>query len=201
MFLLLNSITPCGRGTASLFFAYYGANVISVDLSEVAINNLSEYCKNNTIDSIEPIKLDAIDISKLGKVDVVFGSMILHHLEPFDKFATCLRDVIKPEGKGFFFENNAGSSLMIWFRKNIVGKLWIPKYGDPDEYPLMVEEINELRKHFNVEIEFPELLYFRMISSYIFRGHFKKPFELLDKYFYKCNLFRDKSYRQCLYIS
>lgn len=190
-----------GRGTASLFFAYYGANVISVDLSEVAINNLTEYCNNNNINSIKPIKLEALDISTLGKVDIVFGSMILHHIEQFYKFVVCLRDVIKPKGKGFFFENNAGSSLMMWFRKNIVGKLWIPKFGDPDEYPLMPEEINELRKYFNVEVEFPELLYFRMIPNYIFRGHFKRPFELLDKYFYRYSSFRDKSYRQCLYIS
>ena len=191
----------CGLGTASLFFAYYGANVISVDLSEVAINNLSEYCNNNNIHSIKPIKLAALDISKLGKVDIVFGSMILHHIEPFDKFAFCLRDVIKPKGKGFFYENNASSSLMIWFRKKIVGRLWVPKFGDPDEFPLLSDEINELRKYFTVEIEFPELLYFRMIPNYIFLGHFKKPFELLDKYFYKYRSFRDKSYRQCLYIS
>ena len=191
----------CGRGTASLFFAYYGANVISIDFSEVAINNLSEYCNSNNINSIKPIKLDALDISTLGKVDIVFGSMILHHIEPFDKFIVCLRDIIMPKGKGFFFENNASSSLMIWFRQNIVGKLWIPKFGDPDEFPLMPAEVDELRKHFHVDVEFPELLYFRMIPNYIFRGRFKKPFELLDEYFYKYRSFRDKSYRQCLYLS
>jgi len=47
----------CGRGAASLFFAHYGANVISVDLSEIAINNFSKYCKDNKIINITPIKL------------------------------------------------------------------------------------------------------------------------------------------------
>lgn len=94
----------CGRGMASLFFAYYGANIISIDSSEVAINNLSGYCIKYNVSSIMPVKLSALDISILGKVDIVFGSMILHHIESFDKFVICLRDVIKPKGKGFFLK-------------------------------------------------------------------------------------------------
>ena len=191
----------CGRGATSLFFEHYGANVISIDLSEIAINNLSEYCKNNSISNINPIRLPAQEISTLGKVDYVFGSMILHHIEPFEEFARILRDTIKPGGKGFFWENNARSKTIIWFRENIVGKLWVPKYGDPDEFPLTPNEVDELRKYFNIKIEFPELLYFRMISYYLLRGHFTKPFQMLDSYFYKFPKFRKYSYRQYLYLS
>jgi 2-polyprenyl-3-methyl-5-hydroxy-6-metoxy-1,4-benzoquinol methylase len=191
----------CGRGATSLFFEHYGANVISIDLSEMAINNLSEYCKNNSISNINPIRLPAQEISTLGKVDYVFGSMILHHIEPFEEFARILRDTIKPGGKGFFWENNARSKTIIWFRENIVGKLWVPKYGDPDEFPLTPNEVDELRKYFNIKIEFPELLYFRMISYYLLRGHFTKPFQMLDSYFYKFPKFRKYSYRQYLYLS
>ncbi len=91
----------CGRGATSLFFAYYGAHVISVDLSNVAIKNLSEYCQDNGICNVYPMKMAAQEISKLGKADFIFGSMILHHIEPFDEFARCLRTVIKEGGKGF----------------------------------------------------------------------------------------------------
>ena len=49
----------CGRGATSLFFAHCGANVISIDLSDVAINNLSEYCRENNIENISPMKLSA----------------------------------------------------------------------------------------------------------------------------------------------
>lgn len=35
----------CGSGSNSLFFASQGANVISVDLSKVAIENLTKYCE------------------------------------------------------------------------------------------------------------------------------------------------------------
>lgn len=191
----------CGCGTASLFFAYHGANVISIDLSEVAIENLSQYCQGNNIHNITSINMPAQEISKLGKVDFIFGSMILHHIEPFDEFAKRLRGVIKLGGKGFFWENNARSRTMVWFRKNIVGKLWVPKYGDPDEFPLTPNEVNEIKKYFKVEIEYPELLLFRLISTYLFKGSFEKPFQMLDNYFYKYSAFKKYSYRQILYLS
>jgi len=137
----------------------------------------------------------------LEKVDYVFGSMILHHIESFQEFSKILRDEIKPGGKAFFWENNAQSKIMIWFRQNIVGKLWVPKYGDPEEFPLTPSKIDELRNVFKVEIEYPELLYFRMISFYIFRGRFMKPFQMLDNYFYRFPKFRKNSYRQYLFLS
>ena len=186
----------CGRGATSLFFAYYGANVISVDFSEKAINNLSQYCKENSINNIFPVKMSAQDILELDIADFIFGSMILHHIEPFSEFSRNLRKVIKPGGKGFFWENNAQSKTMIWFRQNIVGKLWIPKYGDSEEFPLTPNEVDELKKYFEVEIEYPELLFFRMISTYLLRGNFMGPLQKLDDYFYKFPALRKKSYRQ-----
>ena len=191
----------CGSGKASLFFAYHSLNVISIDSSEVAINNLSKHCAENKINNIIPVHLSAQEISKLGKVDFVFGSMILHHIEPFEEFAATLKNTIKINGKAFFQENSAQSKLLIWFRQNIVGKFWIPKYGDEDEFPLTPDEINELKKYFHVEIEYPELLFFRLISSYLLRGHFKTPFEKFDDFFYKFHKIRKYSYRQYLYLS
>jgi len=191
----------CGRGATSLFFAYHGANVISVDLSEMAVANLSKYCQDNRISNVSPIRMSAQEISRIGRADFIFGSMILHHIEPFSEFAISLRKVISPEGRGFFWENNARSKLMIWFRQNIVGRLWIPKHGDPDEFPLTPSEVEEFRKYFHVHVEYPELLLFRLISSYVFRGHFAMPFGLLDKYFYNYPSIRKYSYRQTLFLS
>lgn len=191
----------CGRGATSLYFAHCGANVISIDLSEIAIRNLSEYCHDNKIENITPIRMAAQELLKIGAADFIFGSNILHHIEPFDEFVRSLRGVVKPGGKGFFWENNATSKTLIWFRKNIVGKLWVPKYGDPEEFPLMPGEVNELRKHFNVDIEYPELVLFRMISTYLLRGYFKKPFLMLDRFFYRYPAMRKYSYRQFLFLS
>jgi 2-polyprenyl-3-methyl-5-hydroxy-6-metoxy-1,4-benzoquinol methylase len=191
----------CGRGSASLFFAYHGANVISVDSSEAAINNLLKYCQDNGIANVTPLKMTAQEVRKLGRADFVFGSMILHHIEPFDEFSRSLRTVIQPGGRGFFWENNARSKTMIWFRKNLVGRLWVPKYGDSDEFPLTPSEVNEMGKYFHLEIEYPELLFFRMIPAYLLRGHLCSPFGMLDDYFFKYAAFKKYSYRQCVYLS
>ena len=191
----------CGRGATSLYFASCGANVISIDLSKIAIQNLTDYCKIHSISNITPRNLSAIDISTLQKADFIFGSMILHHIEPFNEFSRILRSTIKPGGKGFFWENNAQSKTMIWFRQNIVGRLWIPKHGDTDEYPLTPNEVDELRKYFTVRVEYPELLYFRMISFYLLRGRLTKPFQIMDSYFYRFQRFRKYSYRQYLFLS
>ena len=137
----------------------------------------------------------------MEKADFVFGSMVLHHIEPFEEFARSLREIVKPGGKGFFRENNARSSVMIWFRQNIVGKLWVPKDGDPDEFPLTPGEVDEMRNHFNVEIEYPEMLLFQLFSRYVLRGHLGKPFQMLDDFCGRYPALRKYSYRQNLYIS
>lgn len=188
----------CGRGATSLFFASHGANVMSIDFSGIAIENLSRYCYDNGIGNVTPIKMPAQEISRLTRADFIFGSMILHHIEPLHEFVKDLRRVIGPDGKGFFWENNARSSAMIWFRQNIVGRLWIPKHGDPEEFPLTPGEVDLIREHFAVEIEYPELLYFRMISSYLFRNRFKHVSKRLDDYFFKYPAVRRLSYRQYL---
>ncbi len=191
----------CGKGSTSLFFAHYGANVISVDLSQVAIENLSSFCQENGINNITPVHMSAQEIDHLDPVDFIFGSMILHHIEPFSAFARSLRIVVKSGGKGFFWENNAQSDLLIWFRTNIVGKLWVPKYGDPDEFPLMPSEVKSLKTYFQVEVEYPELVFFSLIATYILRGNFVKPFQALDRFFYKFPALRKFSYRQYLHLS
>jgi len=191
----------CGRGATSLYFARRGANVISVDLSEIAITNLRLYCQEHGINNITPVHAAAQDISKLARADFIFGSMILHHIEPFSQFARTLRQTLDPNGRAFFWENNARSKMMIWFRQNIVGKLWVPKYGDDEEFPLTVREVDELRKCFNVSIENPELLMFRLVSEYLLRGHLMWPFRMLDAAFYHLPMIRKFSYRQYVILS
>lgn len=191
----------CGRGASSLFFASLGARVVSVDLSAVAVRNLREYCERHGISNITPMQVSALDLRSIGNADCVFGSMILHHIEPFDRFVEALRAVLRPGGRAFFWENNARSSLMIWFRRHWVGRLWIPKYGDPDEFPLTPDEVDRLRLHFTVEVEIPELVLFRMISLYLLRNRMRAPFALADRIGYRFPWLRQYSYKQYLCLS
>jgi 2-polyprenyl-3-methyl-5-hydroxy-6-metoxy-1,4-benzoquinol methylase len=190
-----------GRGEASLYFAERGARVIAVDTSEVAISNLARYCDEHGIDDVEGRVLSAMDIDQLGPHDLVYGSLILHHLEPFDEFVRRLRIAIRPGGKGYFYENNAASRTMVWFRRHVVGKFWVPKHGDDDEFPLTPDEVDELRKHFTVEQDFPELLYFEMASTYLAKGKLGGPSRKLDHALHRFEPVRKYSYRQELRLS
>jgi len=186
----------CGPGAASLYLAQRGANVIAVDVSQKAIDDLQRHCAAHAIANVRPVRADALSIDAVGPVDFVYGSMILHHVEPFAQFALVLRRVLRPGGKAFFYENSAMSSLLVWFRQHIVGRLWVPKYGDPDEFPLTAAEILELRKHFEVRVEIPELLFFALAGQYLLRGRFTKPLSALDRAFYRRGWLTNYSYRQ-----
>jgi SAM-dependent methyltransferase len=191
----------CGSGGASLFFASHGAHVTAVDTSEVAIANLRAFCAEHELTRVTTLVASAFDTDAIGGADFVFGSMILHHVEPFDDFAASLERLIaRPDGRGFFYENNAGSSLLMWCRRNIVGRLWVPKYGDPDESPLASYEVDLLRRRFHVTVEYPQLLFFQLIGAYLLRERLTRQLEAIDKLLFKIKPLRKYSYRQYVYL-
>ena len=191
----------CGDGNTSIFFAQRGANVVAIDTSEVAIRTLTEFCVQNDIPNITAVQCSAFDIQELGPFDFVFGKMILHHLEPFDDFAQILRNTITPGGKAFFYENNAASDLLVWFRNNIVGKFGVPKYGDDDEFPLLPLEVNMLRKRFTVKQDYPRFVFFGLASVYFAKGKFASVTQGLDNRLFKYPSIRKYSYQQYLMLS
>ena len=191
----------CGPGTSAIYFASKGADVIGVDISRKAIDDLNSFCDRNNITNVRGICSGVLDLSQIPAVDFVFGSMILHHIEPFDAFAVELRRILKPGGKAFFYENSAASRVLVWFRQNVIGRWWVPKFGDPDEFPLTPQEIDKLRERFRLEIQYPEMLFFSLISTYILRGAFGRPFASLDRLFYRKRWLLRYSYRQFILIS
>jgi SAM-dependent methyltransferase len=190
----------CGRGATSIFWASTGAGVTALDYSASAIAELSERCKQMGITNINPIVGDAMTIDQLGQFDFVFGSMILHHLEPFGQFVEVLRRTLRANGKAFFFENNAASDLLVWFRDNIVGKFGVPKYGDKDESPLAPHEIDLLRGSFSVSVSYPEMAFFRLAAPYLFRNRLGSGLAAIDNFLYKRNVGVRYSYRQYLQL-
>lgn len=191
----------CGRGEASLFFASHGATVLAIDTSEVAVDNLNRFCEREGISTITARVHSAMALDALGEHDLVYGSLILHHLEPFAEFAATLRATVRPGGRAFFYENNAASKAMVWFRDHLVGRAWIPKYGDPDEFPLTPDEVDQLRRHFTVRQEYPELLLFELFSAYVLKNKLKGPMKKLDQRLHKYPAIRKHSYRQQLFLS
>lgn len=191
----------CGPGLTSLRFAQAGAQVYAVDISERAIENVCRLARDYRVPNIYPVLGDVRTLPEFGGFDFIYGKFILHHIEPFADFAADMAACMKPGAKGFFSENNAASSALVWARNHIVGKLWVPKYGDPDEFPLTPAEVNELRKHFHVMQRFPEMFLFALIGIYLFRGKLTRPFEALDRWCREHDVMRRYSYRQDLYLT
>ena len=189
----------CGAGGTSLFLARQGANVISIDNSEAAIAKLQKSCQSAGIDNLQAYCLSASEIIRIPDFDFIFGSMILHHVDPFPEFAHGLQRRLKV--KGFFWENNASSHLLVWFRNNVVGKFGIPKHGDNQEFPLTPEEIEELRQRFDVEIDYPEMFYWRLVSGYLLKGKLGDFTTFLDDWCYRHKVFLRYSYRQYVKIA
>lgn len=186
----------CGGGATSIFWARAGATVTAIDRSEVAIGALWERAHRLGLTNITAVVRDAMTIDELGEFDFVFGSMILHHLEPFHGFAGALRRSVKTGGRAFFYENNAASPLLVWFRENVVGRLWVPKYGDADEFPLTRAEVNVLRALFTVRQEYPKMFFFQLAAAYLFHRRLRAPMKAIDDFLYRRNIAVSWSYVQ-----
>ena len=146
-------------------------DVTAIDYSDVAIDQLQTVCRNGGIDNVHPVVADAFDIERLGPFDLVFGKWILHHLEPFSDFARTLRNAVVDDARGFFYENNGLSGVLLWARAHLAGKYGIPKFGDDEEFPLTPDEIEELRAYFDVEVDVAETYLAQLGSQYLLRSH------------------------------
>jgi SAM-dependent methyltransferase len=190
----------CARGKASLFFARHGARVIAIDSSSVAIENLSHFCTSNEITNLEPVCASAFDVARYGPADLVFGSMVLHHLEPLAEFGLILRTLMKADAKAFFYENNGRNPLLVLLRRHVVGRFGVPKRGDPEESPLRPDEIDTLRRQFRVRVAYPEMLLMRLAGAYLFPGHLERLLGWLDAALYRIVPLRKYGYRQYVYL-
>jgi SAM-dependent methyltransferase len=193
----------CGDGRASLYLAAQGARVTAVDRSPVAIESLIRTAAAAAVPESElrAVVADAFDIARLGPFDAVFGSMILHHLEPFDRFAQALRDAMVPGARAFFYENNADSRVLMWCRDHLTGRFGIPRYGDVVERPLGSGELDILRASFSVGIEYPQLVLFRLAPVYLLRGRGWRVCGWIDDRLFAVTAVRRHSYRQCVLLT
>ena len=193
----------CGRGGLTVALAKRGAHVTAIDTSDEGVARTLELAKAVGVDErVRAEKSSAMDIADLGerKYDLVVGSFILHHIEPFDQFVDVMVEVLKSEGRGVFMENNSSSSLLMQARHRLVGRYGIPKHGDDSEYPLADSEIKALDRGFeSVCQHFPETVFFRLIGKYIFKNKISFLDNLLvglDRLSHRIPGFSKQSYRQ-----
>lgn len=163
----------CGNGLFSVFMAKRGARVTAVDTSATAVQNTLKLATANGVESrVRAHAMNALDLKTLGSdFDVVFGKFILHHIEPFDEFSKTLSHLVRENGRAVFLENNSRNPVLMFMRRNVVGRFGVPKYGDDEEYPFEPREVDLLRRQFSgVRIHYPEFLFFGLASVYLFKN-------------------------------
>ena len=191
----------CGNGATTLSLAQAGAEVTGIDTSSVAVDKLNRYVAVHRIANVSAMCTSAMALEHLGEFDFVYGSLILHHIEPFSEFCSVLRNALKPGGRAFFFENSATSQLLIWFREHVVGRLWVPRCGDGIEFPLTPAEVDMLRKQFSVDVRIPEMVFFQLVSIYLLRRRLTSMTKAVDDLMFRWNIGKKYSYRQYLLIN
>ena len=164
----------CGTGLFTVYFATMGAIVTAIDNSSEAVRTTSLLATHNEVDGrVNAIELDANDLPSLGnRFDLVVGRFILHHIEPFERFAPMLSELLAEDGRGVFLENNARNPVLMFVRRFLIGRFGLPKYGDENEKPFDIGEIGCLHKRFSrVELTYPEMMCFQLAASYVFRSN------------------------------
>jgi|HubBroStandDraft_2_1064218.scaffolds.fasta_scaffold10045_2 2-polyprenyl-3-methyl-5-hydroxy-6-metoxy-1,4-benzoquinol methylase len=133
----------CGQGEESTYLAKMGAQVTAIDISPVGIELTKERAKLNGVGERVNAMLMRCDPTEFPSesFDVVHGFGILHHIG-LQTGLMEIRRLLRPGGRGLFFEHMGNSKLIERFR---------PKEKDytKGERPVTWKEIQEIGPKFS----------------------------------------------------
>ncbi|OGL43401.1 MAG: hypothetical protein A2042_07425 [Candidatus Schekmanbacteria bacterium GWA2_38_11] len=168
----------CGIGWCSVVFALKGAEVFAFDLSEKGIEGTKRLAEKNGMS--RKIKAEVMSVYELeypdNFFDIVFGNAFLHHID-VQKGGKEISRVLKKNGIALFIENSANNKLLMWTRRNLLGKFGSKRFGTEDEMPLSEKEIKTFGSFFKkTDPHYPNFVFFQLLSHHwILKG------EILEK--------------------
>src|SRR5438309_1553615 len=134
----------CGHGMAAVVLARRGARVTALDLSHGYLDEARQRARANGV-AVAFVKADG---ERLPFADSVFarvwGNAVLHHLD-LGRAAAELRRVLRPGGIAVFCEPWGENPLLNWARRRLP---YPGKERTPDEEPLRLRQVRQLRRHF-----------------------------------------------------
>lgn len=144
----------CGIGSHAFDLARHGAQVIGVDISDVAITKATDQAQRKKLTAASFVKMDAENMTFPDRhFNLVCGTAILHHLE-LDTAMKELARVLTDDGCAAFLEPMGHNPALNLFR------MLTPKLRTKDEHPLMVRDVDLIRGYF----EKSEIHYFTLFS-------------------------------------
>lgn len=189
----------CGTGEMTLKIAESGARVISIDISQVALNHIMAQAKHaNLKGSISPSRTNA---EKLGfadnSFDLVFGTGILHHLE-WESALREIKRVLCPDGRAVFIEPLGHNVLINMFRRST------PQIRSADEHPLTESDLAALENYFGrVDVEY-FYLFALLAAPFVGSACFDwvlNFFESVDQWIFNIPFFRRHAWQVLIKLS
>jgi ubiquinone/menaquinone biosynthesis C-methylase UbiE len=160
----------CGHGDLTLQLLERGASVVAVDISsgmvDVVRARAERFCPGAEADvRAAPVEDTGLEDTS---IDLVTGKWILHHVD-VGAAANEVHRVLRPGGRGVFFENHALNPLLSIGRTHLVGRFGIRRFGTEDEHPLTRGDYELWRSTFSsLVLEYPDFHFFGLLSRQLF---------------------------------
>jgi len=133
----------CGQGEEATYLAKMGAHVTAIDISPVGIELTKERAKLNGVGDRVTAMLMRCDPTEFPceSFDIIHGFGILHHIG-LQTGMMEIKRLLKPRGRGLFFEHMGNSRMIERFR---------PKEKDytKGERPVTWQEVQAMRPEFS----------------------------------------------------
>lgn len=155
----------CGDGIIACYLASQGAEVWGFDISDKMILNAN---RRATIYGLGPrinFKCCSFESADYPSdfFDVVYGNMILHHLEDKSSAIQNVKRILRQGGYAIFRDTSASNPVLNLARNKIIGRFGTKKIGSTDEHPISYEGIEQIRREVdNINHYYPEMFLWRL---------------------------------------
>jgi len=138
----------CGPGSAAFDLAARGAQVVGIDISEVAIEQSRAKAQElGLVIDFRCMNAESLEFED-NTFDMIVGSAILHHLD-LDKAYAELSRCLKPGGRAVFIEPTGHNPLLNLYRR------MTPALRTVDERPMRRPDFDRAQRYFsNVQVRY-----------------------------------------------
>lgn len=160
----------CGDGLIACYLAAKGGGIVwAFDISGNMIETAERRARLLKIgDKIhfQCCSFEEADYSE-ECFDIIYGNMILHHLENPELVIQKIERMLRSDGKAVFRETSAINPALMLIRKKIVGRFSIQRRSTPDEYPLTKDVLDKFKLIFDdMRVYYPEMFFWRLVSRF-----------------------------------
>ena len=133
----------CGQNSYAVWMAERGAEVVGIDISDEAIEQMRERVSTQSIsDKVSFLRMNAEQLEFPDRsFDVIAGRAILHHLD-LEKSLSEISRTLRPGGIALFVEPLGHNPVINAYRNRT------PELRTPDEHPLVMNDLRLAEKHF-----------------------------------------------------